>query len=149
MRALAREVSVDHSPAHRPTRLAAHVGVPALWFILVGCVGLEAHRIDTSSLSPPPLPVSDAPEVISSADEWHPWQPIQEDDRAERRSAPEPRREPPAPTEHARGRDAARTAARWVGLKSLRSVTRRFGDDCSRLVRLGYERARIRFPEGE
>ncbi|MBX5480604.1 MAG: C40 family peptidase [Myxococcaceae bacterium] len=52
----------------------------------------------------------------------------------------------PASAKHSRlpgtkvGRAIARIAARWVGLKSLRQVSRRVPDDCSGLVRLAYER---------
>ena len=149
MRAPDRDVSRDRSSAQPLARLLAHTVVPALWFIVVGCAGLQPHRPDTSDLTPPPLLVADAPEVVSPAEEWRPWRPLDERDRVDRDPAPEPRRDPPPPAEHGRGRDAARAAARWVGLKSLRSVTRRFGDDCSGLVRLAYERAGIRLPEVE
>lgn len=39
------------------------------------------------------------------------------------------------------GRFVAATASRWVGLKSLRRISKRVPDDCSGLVRLSYHKA--------
>jgi hypothetical protein len=110
--------------------------------------------MDSSELSPPPLPTqtdeaSGTSDALSSASEWLPWRSTDEEDRVQPRPVPEARRESRPPREHTRGRDAARAAARWVGLRSLRSVSRRVRDDCSGLARLAYERAGIRLPEVE
>ena len=126
------------------------VTLAPLCFIAAGCAGVDAHRIDSSPLRAEPLPSSESPAVITSAVASLAPAPSPSVDLPELRPAPEPRREVATlPTEHARGREAARAAARWVGLKSLRSVTRAFGDDCSGLVRLAYARAGIRLPEVE
>lgn len=123
-----------------------------------GCVRAEAARRDPFDLIAPPLVhvaeealANDAAEeesirtdaIAATASDWTPWPSIEKASAAEPGATPVALQESGSPPEHTRGRVAARTAARWVGLKSLRKVSTRVPDDCSGLVRLAYERAGI------
>lgn len=88
-----------------------------------------------ATTSPKPVTPLTSDPFVDAAAEWKPYAP----------SIPEvPEVEASrAPPDDDQGRRAriVRTVRRWVGLSTLRKVSRRVNDDCSGLVRLGYGRA--------